>query len=282
MEKNYAPALWIVIGLVLLGLLACTLYLLSLNGDALSDQKPSRTRSAPATEKISQIEEQKEEGTPKAAIIVDDLGADMGVVDALLEIAEPITYSVLPNQTYSRAIVENLRSRNHEVMLHLPMEPLGYPEKDPGKGALLSSMSRGELISALESNVQSFFPFAGVNNHMGSILTADRKRMDWVMDYLSKYDLFFIDSLTTPRSAAIERARAHGMRCASRDIFLDNEQDLTSTVAQIERLGTLALRKGAAIGICHPYPTTIQALREALPRLVGRGVIIVHASSLAR
>jgi len=168
------------------------------------------------------------------------------------------------------------------------MEPQGYPVKDPGKGALMSSMGHGELVSALESNVQSLFPFAGVipfagvNNHMGSLLTEDRMRMDWVMGYLSKYDLFFIDSLTTPRSAAIERARAHGMRCASRDIFLDNEQELTSTVTQIERLGTLAIMKGGAIGICHPYPTTIQALREALPRLVDRGVRIVCASSLAR
>jgi len=283
MKKNYAPAMWIVIGLVLLGLLACTLYLLNLDREraALSEQRSSWAQMPPPT-KNNQKVQHIEGGAAFAAIIVDDLGTDMALVNSLLEIGEPLTYSVLPHQTYSRAIAEILRSQDQEVMLHLPMEPLDYPRKAPGKGALLSSMGRDELISELEADVHSFFPFAGVNNHMGSLLTEDRMRMDWVMDYLSQYNLFFIDSLTTPRSIALESARARGIRCTSRDIFLDNEQGVKATIAQIERLGTLALKKGAAIGICHPYPTTIQALSESLPRLKGRGVRIVHASSLAR
>ena len=81
-------------------------------------------------------------------------------------------------------------------MLHLPMEPSEYPSVDPGPGALLSSMSADELLSQLRKHLDEVPGIKGVNNHMGSKLTAESTRIYQIFSILKQEGLFFIDILT--------------------------------------------------------------------------------------
>ena len=123
---------------------------------------------------------------------------------------------------------------------------------------------------------------AGVNNHEGSLGTADQKLMDELMPLLHERNLFFIDSRTTAATVAETAAHSAGVAAARRNVFLDDEQ----SVPAIRKQFTLAIRdareKGSALAIGHPHPTTLQVLNEMLPEAQREGVQLVFASELAR
>ena len=124
---------------------------------------------------------------------------------------------------------------------------------------------------------------AGLNNHMGSLLTGDPSAMRWLMDDLVCHDrLYFIDSRTDVRTLAASFAREAGLRHAERDVFLDHAQDEAEITVQFRRLLALARRNGSAIGIGHPYPETLAVLARELPLLESEGIELVPASRLVQ
>ena len=83
-----------------------------------------------------------------------------------------LTFSILPNSPFRKKIASAAHSQGREVMLHLPMEPFEYPMANPGEDAILSTMQPDELVEQLEKHIQAVPYVKGVNNHMGSKITA--------------------------------------------------------------------------------------------------------------
>jgi polysaccharide deacetylase 2 family uncharacterized protein YibQ len=174
-----------------------------------------------------------------------------------------------------------LAARRREVILHLPMEPEGYPEVNPGPGAILVGMSEAEVAATVRLALDALPHVTGVSNHMGSRATADRPTMARLMKVLAHEGLFFLDSLTTPRSVAGEEARRAGVPTLANRIFLDQVQPDRDTIrAALARLLRVAQRTGFAVGIGHPYAETVAVLRAELPRLQREGVRFVTLSEL--
>lgn len=216
--------------------------------------------------------------TGKVAIIIDDLGYDLGPVEALLALDVPITYSVLPHLRYSVETARTVHQAGREVLLHLPMEPHAYPEQKPGEGALLLTMSDDELREAVSAGIVSVPYASGVNNHMGSRFMEDDEKLSVVLRQIKAKGLYFIDSRTSPSSQGDEIAARLHLRFAARQIFIDNGRSYRQTLRQLDEAG----RNGQSVlMIGHPYPSTIRALREAVPVMLARGVRIVSASELA-
>ncbi|MGQ0793768.1 MAG: divergent polysaccharide deacetylase family protein [Deltaproteobacteria bacterium] len=216
--------------------------------------------------------------SPKVAIIVDDLGADKRAVDRLGAIPAEITFAVLPNLSYSRYAAEVAHGKGRDVILHLPMEPkesTGYTGADAGgDSALLTGLGKGEILRKLDANLASIPHLKGVNNHMGSKFTENEELMELVLERIKSEGLFFVDSKTSPDSAGYKTAKRLGMKAAERDVFLDNRRDVEYIKSQIEALVKQSKRKGYAVGICHPYPETIEALAEMIPKIAGEVEII--------
>ncbi|OQY51530.1 MAG: hypothetical protein B6230_04570 [Desulfobacteraceae bacterium 4572_89] len=216
---------------------------------------------------------------PRIAIIIDDIGYDRQMAMELYDLDPGITFSVLPFSPFGNSISQKLHAKGAEIMLHLPMEPVEYPEVNPGPGALLSSMTPDILLDQLRKNLQDVPGAAGVNNHMGSKLTAQSDKINQIFTILKKEDLFFIDSRTSPVSQGKASARLLKLKFAQRDVFLDNVQDITYITGQLQSLIRIAKKHGTAIGIGHPYKTTLHTLEIELPKLKGK-VRIVPASTL--
>jgi hypothetical protein len=221
--------------------------------------------------------------TPSAkgriAIIIDDLGGEIEPAKKLVGLNRPITFSILPHLIRSRQVAEMAHTAGLVVMLHLPMESKGK-SVNPGPGALMTTQSVADITRIVLEDIGSV-PFAtGTNNHMGSAFTEDAMRTETVLREIKKLGLFFVDSKTTPLSTAFASAARLKIPVAGRDVFLDNERDKKKIVEQITALARLALKKGKAIGIGHPYPQTIEALAEALPAVRAMGVEIVPVTKL--
>lgn len=218
----------------------------------------------------------------KVAIVIDDVGDERRVAMDLLNLDVPLSFSVFPFAPYSKELAREAADRGRDVLLHLPMEPRGYPEPDPGEGRLLTTMGKKELLSQLERDLDSIPYIKGVNNHMGSRFTEDPERMRYVLEGIQKRGLFFLDSRTTPRTVGFRIARELGLKTGERNVFLDNERNVSRIKARVLQLIDLSLKNGGAIGIGHPYPETAEALREVLPSLRENGIKVVPVSSLLK
>lgn len=214
----------------------------------------------------------------RIALIFDDLGRDVAQVDLLAALGAPLTYSVLPYERWSREVAIELEHRGAEVLCHLPMQATG--DEDPGPGALLEGMSRRRLTAAVERALEEVPGAVGVNNHMGSALTADRKAMGDVLPVLDEHGLFFVDSRTSAESVGYELALELGVPTARRDVFLDDVDEEEAIRTQWQRLLALSRERGAAIAIGHPRKRTLAILAEEIPRAVADGFEFVPVSYL--
>ncbi|RJQ66031.1 MAG: divergent polysaccharide deacetylase family protein [Desulfobacteraceae bacterium] len=214
---------------------------------------------------------------PMVAIIIDDIGYDRHVAEQFMSLDASLTLSLLPNGPFSQAISAQARSKGLEIMLHLPMEPNEYPEVNPGSDALLAGMTPDELIAQLDKNIARLSGIKGVNNHMGSRISASSEQMRQIFSILKMRGLFYVDSRTSADTVAQGSARLLQLPFAERDIFIDHLDNAEFIRSQLNRLVQRALKQGYAIGIAHPYQTTYRVLRESMPQLKER-VTLVPAS----
>ena len=122
------------------------------------------------------------------------------------------------------------------------------------------TMHEGQLKQEFIEDLEFLLGIIGVNNHMGSRLTADPQKMTQVMDVLKGRGLFFLDSRTIASSVAYRQAQTAGIPALQRDVFLDNERNVVKIIEQFRVLIEIARIKKSAIGIGHPYPETLKAL----------------------
>jgi len=216
---------------------------------------------------------------PKIAIIIDDIGYDKEIVKKFLGLDAVFTFSILPYSPFQKSIARYVHSKGFDVMLHLPMEPNEYPMVNPGPGALLTSMSPDQLINQLNRDLDSVPFIQGVNNHMGSKMTTVSTQLYQILSVLKKRKLFFIDSRTTTETLCKPSAQLLQVPFAQKDVFLDHIQKPDFIRKQIHRLIHIANSHGEAIGIAHPHALTYDVLREVLPELKKKA-ILVHASDV--
>jgi hypothetical protein len=217
---------------------------------------------------------------PAAALIIDDLGYQWEPAKRLINTGLNLTLSILPHSPFAGRIAALARKRGLEIMVHLPMEPRSYPKLSPGPGALLTSMGPEELRRATEKSLESVPGAAGANNHMGSAFTEDPAALAPVMEVLARRGLFFVDSLTSPRSRAWRQAEAAGVAALKRRIFLDHDPAAAAVERQLARLVVLARTAGPVVAIAHPHEATVEVLEKAAPRLA-KSLHLVRASALA-
>jgi polysaccharide deacetylase 2 family uncharacterized protein YibQ len=204
---------------------------------------------------------------PKVAIIIDDLGYDRRIAAKFLALDPGLTFSVLPFTPHTRSIARSIRKRGRELMLHLPMEPIEYPTTDPGPGALLTHMSPDQLIAQLRRDLAAVDGIKGVNNHMGSKMTAESTQMYQIFSVLKQRDLYFVDSRSTARTVGRPSARLFQLPFAERDVFIDHVNEPGFIRHQLDELVRIARKTGVAVGIAHPSPTTLRILQELLPEM---------------
>jgi hypothetical protein len=215
---------------------------------------------------------------PAIAVVLDDLGMNRANTAAINQLEGPLTLAFLPYAGALERQTAAARAAGHELLVHVPMEPTG--KEWPGPGALVSSLDDQEILRRLRTQLGSFEGFVGINNHMGSRLTADRERMGLVMAELRRHGLLFLDSRTSGGSVAAAEAQRQGVPHAVRDVFLDNDLDapyIDRRLAEVERI---ARRHGMATAIGHPHKATLAALRRWLPTLEAKGFALVPISTI--
>lgn len=218
--------------------------------------------------------------SPKLIFVIDDMGHTRENEDLLLALGDNVTYAVLPLLKHSRYFGRLSESTAAEVILHQPLE--SQNDIYPGPGLITSRMNDENARLLFRENLASVPHRAGLNNHMGSLGTKDTRLMKIILSEVKAQGLLFLDSKTTPQSAAGSIAGGLGLKPLSRDVFLDNIDTQDAVRERVRELAAVAKRKGYAVGIGHYRYNTLKVLQEEIVRLRKQGYETLSLAELQR
>jgi uncharacterized protein len=193
---------------------------------------------------------------PAIAILIDDMGGDIVQNRRAIALPKAVSLSFLPYPVETPLLSQEAKRAGHEILVHVPMEA---PRDRDGSlaNALRRDLSPDENVRRLDAALLRVRGYAGINNHEGSVFTADRQALVPVAEALYGRGVFFLDSRTTPLSQVVPVARAFGVPSSDRDVFLDDDQSSASVVQQLKELEKTARLNGVAIAIGHPHAVTL-------------------------
>ncbi|POP45317.1 hypothetical protein CHU32_12940 [Superficieibacter electus] len=213
----------------------------------------------------------------KLAIVIDDFGYRPQTENQVLALPSAISVAVLPNAPHAREMATKAHNNGHEVLIHLPMAPLSKQPLE--KDTLRPEMSSAEIERIVREAVDDVPYAVGLNNHMGSAMTSSLFGMQKVMQALSHYNLYFLDSMTIGNSQSMRAASGTGVKVIKRKVFLDDSQKEADIRVQFTRAVEQARRHGSAIAIGHPHPTTVRVLQQMVYNLPS-DITLVRPSDL--
>ena len=220
------------------------------------------------------------ENKPLVSIVLDDMGLNQFHSDWAVSLKAPLTLSYLPYAKNLANQTQSARAEGHELLIHLPMEPRG--NADPGPGALMVNMDQMEIKKRLARALYVFPGAIGVNNHMGSLFTADQRVMSIVLTQIKSSGQLFLDSLTTSNSLVAQLGDKLNVPVVSRDVFLDDIDKEDEIVRRLREVERVALDKGTAIAIGHPRVTTLRVLEKWLANLAEKKIRLAPLSAVAK
>jgi len=219
----------------------------------------------------------------KVALIIDDMGYSLKTLRDLEALGLSLTIAILPYSPWAKETAQVAQQNNMEVILHLPLESLNdFESNSLTEGLIHSRMSEKDVLEILEANLTQVPFIRGVNNHMGSKITAEREIMSLILARLKEDNLYFIDSVTSGSSIAFKLAREMSVSSAYRHVFLDSETEEGYIRKQLIQLLRQAQRRGMAVGICHPYASTLKVLSENLDLFEQYNCETVFASQIVK
>ena len=205
------------------------------------------------------------------SIIIDDAGYDLRELQVFLDLPLPLTIAVLPGLPHSAEAARRVSAAGKDLILHAPMEPDGA--QNPGPDVILTGMSPERIRELLDEDFASVPGAIGMNNHMGSKATADEAVMRVVLGYLKERGKLFVDSRTTPDTAAPRVASSLDMPMLQRNIFLDDDTREEQIADWFGRAVEEARTRGTAIAIGHVQNRGVaDILRAAEQTLASQGV----------
>jgi len=204
-------------------------------------------------------------------LVIDDFGyRNDSISDGFLELPVPITCAVLPGHNQSSRFAKKAINAGKEVIVHMPMQSaIASSGEDEFK--LKIGMTSEEIEWRLNEALNEIPEAVGINNHQGSKATTDGKVMAVVASVLKNKNKFFLDSRTSSKTVGENTMRSVGVPTARRHIFLDNDLSIENISKQLDKLVTVAEKKGLAIGIGHVKGNTLKVLEEKIPALVEQG-----------
>lgn len=200
------------------------------------------------------------------SLIIDDLGQNPERDSRTLALPGPVTLAIMPDTPHATEFARQAHHARKTVMLHMPMDPATGPY------AWHPELPLPELESRLNAALLKVPYAAGINNHMGSRMTAEPVAMTWLMEELQRRHMFFVDSRTSAKTVAAAQAQRIGLASVSRDVFLDDERTAEAITRQLQTAIRLARKQGSAVVIGHPYPVTLDVLERELPKLKAQGI----------
>jgi polysaccharide deacetylase 2 family uncharacterized protein YibQ len=222
-----------------------------------------------------------DEQLPRIAIIITDIGRRSRQTQRAFDTLPPnVTIAFSPYGTNLDKWSNLARKKGHESLLMIPMEPTNSAQNDAGPLALLAANNSRQNLNLLRSSLARTQGYVGVINHMGSRFTALSDALNPILKELENRGLLFVDSRATQFSRAASMSRALNIPTALSNSYIDDQPNQSSISTELSKLEGRARTLGAAVGIIHAYPISINAITEWASGLEARGYQLVPISQV--
>ncbi len=220
---------------------------------------------------------------PRIAILVGGLGiSQTATMRAIDNMPAAVTFAFAPYGNSLQRWAERARQKGHEYMLQVPMEPINYPENNPGPHTLLSKAPPQQNAQRMHWLMARVPSYTGIVNYMGARFTQNPHAMASVLQETKKRGLLYLDDGTSTTGTAAMIARQLGAPYARGDLVLDAVPTKRAIRRRLNDLEDLARQRGFAIGIASGLPVSIAELTSWAQNLQGRGFLLVPVSAMAR
>jgi polysaccharide deacetylase 2 family uncharacterized protein YibQ len=214
-------------------------------------------------------------GRPKIALVIGGLGLNARATQAAIEtLPGPITLSFVPYAEGLQGWIDMARQHGHEVLLETPMEPVDYPDNDPGPYTLMSDAQAPETAQKLEWILSRATGYFGLTNYLGSRFLDNEAAYNGFAAAARGRGLGFIDDGSASR-------RGGGLPRASAERVIDDQLSKAAIDQQLLALEAGALQRGQALGAGFAYPVTLEKVARWAQDVEDRGYQLAPASALA-
>lgn len=217
---------------------------------------------------------------PKITILLGGMGLNARLTDkAIKDLPGDVSFGFAPYGDGLQEQVNRARARGHEVMLQVPMEPVGYPGNNPGPNTILTDATEEANLAALRWHMSRFAGYSGVTNYMGARLLVTEQAMKPVMQELKKRGLVYLEDATvnlTLSPKVVQQVRLPMQRAS---LVIDAEATAPAIAEALEKLEKEAEANGYAIGTGSGLEVTIDTVAEWAKGLQEKGILLIPVSA---
>lgn len=218
----------------------------------------------------------------RIAIVVGGLGiSQTGTMNAIGSLPPGVTLGFSPSGNSLDRWMQEARRSGHELVLQVPLEPVGYPQVDPGEDTLTVDDAAAGDLSALHASLATITNYVGIMNYMGGRFVAEPAAMEPLIAELGRRGLMFFDDASSLRSVAADTAQLQSVPAAVSDLSIDRSQDPADIRSQLDTLERIARAEGTAIGVASAFDVSVATIAKWIGEARGRGIEIVPLSALA-
>jgi len=218
----------------------------------------------------------------KIAIVVTDMGRISRTTQLAMDrLPVNATLAFSPYAADVERWGEIARSKGHESLLMVPMEPLNYPQNDPGPLSLLINNSGRQNGNLLKASMARLTGYVGITNSMGSRFTASPDSIRPMLEEVHRRGLMFVDARTSQFSQAAQISSALNMPTALNNGYIDDTPNKTAIENELSRLENRARTLGSAVGFSKLYPISINTIADWASNLEERGFVLVPITQVA-
>ncbi|MGZ3411443.1 MAG: divergent polysaccharide deacetylase family protein [Xanthobacteraceae bacterium] len=219
---------------------------------------------------------------PRISIIITGLGIGAKLTDtAIAKLPGTVTLAFVPYTADLDAMAAKAREAGHELLLQVPMEPVDYPDNDPGPQTLLTSLPAEQNIDRLYWAMSRMRGYVGIMNYMGARFTASEAAISPVLKETSKRGLVYFDDAASARSMTAQFAGANNLAYAKADVVIDAVPTAAEIGKALTRLAGIAKTNGTAVGVASALPVSIERIAQWAKTIKGTGFILVPISVAA-
>jgi len=218
---------------------------------------------------------------PRVGLLIAGVGLNQAESDAAIRaLPRGVTLAISPYAQTTAKLLAAARAAEHEYLLSIPMEPQGFPLNDPGKQALMTSLSldqNGARLDWMLSRIAGYVGAVGAEGRLrGERFASLPEDINPVLTELAQRGLLYVD----PRPGA---APLPSVWSRTVDLVVDEPGTAAEIDDKLAQLVRLARDKGSALGLAGTVrPVTVQRIAAWANGLAADGLALAPVSALVQ
>ncbi len=217
---------------------------------------------------------------PKITLVLGGMGLNATLTQKAIDLLPgDVTLGFAPYGENLQAQVNEARAAGHEILLQVPMEPVGYPGNSPGPGTLLSDATPEQNLASLKWLMSRFAGYSGITNYMGARLLGAEDALRPVMKEVTARGLVYLEDASVSMTLSPKVAQDLRLPLQRAGMVIDANPTAPAIAAALAKLEKEAARNGAAIATGSGLDVTIETVAEWAKTLQERGILLVPVSA---